>query len=83
MHNALGDFKYSAYSWNTEAGHLAQGKHVGGEPVHEHRLDEKEEEVLGSCVPGQLAGRLGSQPLSHYLPRGNGWLWARLPGASI
>ena len=32
MYNTLGDFKYCADGWNTEAKHLAQGKHVGGEP---------------------------------------------------
>lgn len=57
MHNTLGNFQYSAYSRNTETGHLAQGKHVGGKPVHEHCLDEKrrhsEAASLGS-LPGDL-----------------------------
>ena len=52
MNNTLGDFKYSAYSWNPEASHLNQGKHIGGEPIHEHRLEEKEEKVLRSCISG-------------------------------
>lgn len=30
-----------------------------------------------------LYGRTWSHFLSYYLPRGNGWLWARLPGASL
>ncbi|EGW13746.1 hypothetical protein I79_024643 [Cricetulus griseus] len=36
MYDTLGDFKHCAHSWNTEAGHLAQGEQIGGEPVHEH-----------------------------------------------
>lgn len=40
MHNTLGDFKCSAYSWNPKAGDLYQGKHIGGKPVHEHRRRE-------------------------------------------
>lgn len=57
MHNTLGDFKNSAYSWNTEARHLDQGKHIRGEPIHEHCLDGKEKKALRSCIPDQTAGR--------------------------
>lgn len=49
MHHTLGDFKYSPYGWNPEARHLAQGKHIGGEPIHEHSLDEKKETILRNC----------------------------------
>lgn len=57
MNNTLGDFKYSAYSRNPEATHLDQGKHIGGEPIHEYRLEEKTEKVLRSYISSQLAGR--------------------------
>lgn len=57
MHNTLGDFKYSPYGWNPEASHLDQGKHIGGEPVHEHRLEEEKEQYSGTVLCCQLDGR--------------------------
>lgn len=48
VYDALGDFKHCAHGWNPEAGHLAQGEHVGGEPVHEHCLREQREDAQSS-----------------------------------
>lgn len=62
MYNTLGDFKYCADGWNTEAKHLAQGKHVGGEPIHEHCLHKKEEKLLRSCILVRLPGDLEPAP---------------------
>jgi len=49
MHDTLGDFQYSPYGWDPKTSHLDQGKHIGGEPIHEHRLKEKKDTVLRSC----------------------------------
>lgn len=47
MYDTLGDLKRCAHSWNPEAGHLAQGEHIGGQPVHEHCLGEWREDAQG------------------------------------
>lgn len=49
VYDTLGDFKHCAHGWNPKAGHLAQGEHVGGEPVHEHCLRERREDAQSSA----------------------------------